>query len=278
MTNVTQPLETGVAAEPAETKLSLVTISFNQVRFLEECLRSVLEQGLPGVEYIVVDAGSSDSSREIIERYAHRLTAKIFERDRGPADGLNKGFGRATGNVFGYVNSDDRLVPGALAYVKRYFDEHPHVDVLCSAIRIIDEKGRRKLRSRIPDAFDLADYASGICTVGQQATFFRRQAFEAVGGFNIDNRICWDGELLVDMALNGVRFATDKRVLGDFRIYPGTLTGSGAFRSPEYGAIRKRLAEKIRARGARLHSPAKERVLQLAYRANLLRHVRYLMA
>lgn len=258
------------------TRISVVTISFNQARFLEECIRSVLDQGVPGVEYIVVDPGSTDGSREIIRRYADRIARVILEPDRGPADGLNKGFARATGNVFGYVNSDDRLAPGALAFVQKYFDARGDVDVLCSAIRIIDERGRRKLRARTSDRFDLADYAAGVCTVGQQATFIRRQAFEAAGGFNIDNRICWDGELLVDMALNGARFATERTVLGDFRVYPGTLTGSNTFESPQYHAIRERLVARMRDRGVKLHSPVATWLRRVAYKLDVRRHWRYL--
>lgn len=260
------------------TRIGIVTISFNQRRFLEEAIRSVLDQNQPDVEYVVVDPGSSDGSRDIIERYHARLAATVLEPDRGPADGLNKGFAHTTGNVLGYVNSDDRLAPGSLAYVRQYFDTHPEVDVLCGSIRIIDEEGKRDLRARTPDAFDLADYAAGICTVGQQATFIRRAAFEAAGGFNIDNRICWDGELLVDLALNGARFKTEPQVLGDFRIYPGTLTGSGMFQSEQYRQIRHRLIEKMRARGVKLHSPAKIRLLQLAYKLDVRRHLRYVQA
>ncbi|HSN21662.1 MAG TPA: glycosyltransferase [Usitatibacter sp.] len=82
-------------------RITMVTISFNQARYLEACIGSVLAQGYPDLEYIVVDAGSTDGSRDIVARYAGRLAAAILEPDAGPADGLNKGFARATGEVFG---------------------------------------------------------------------------------------------------------------------------------------------------------------------------------
>jgi len=259
-------------------RVSIVTISFNQARYLEECIRSVIDQDEAPFEYIMVDPGSTDGSRDIIARHRDRIDVCLLEPDRGPADGLNKGFARASGDLFGYVNSDDKLAPGALKYVVDYFDRHPDVDVLCSAIRILDGSGRAELRKRSPDRFSLRDYASGICTVGQQATFLRRTAFKEVGGFNHANRICWDGELLVDMALAGARFATTNKVLGDFRIYPGSMTGSGMFESPKYYAERDRIVAKIRASGLEIDSPFQRTVRRTLYKGNVLRHLRYVLA
>ena len=95
-------------------KISIVTISFNQEKYLRQCIDSVLSQTGCEVEYIVVDPGSTDRSREIIESYGDKII-RVFESDDGPADGLARGFGRATGRVYGWINSDDYLLPGALA-------------------------------------------------------------------------------------------------------------------------------------------------------------------
>ena len=88
-------------------KFSVVTVSFNQRQYLEEALTSVLEQDYPAIEYIVVDPGSTDGSRELIESFRDRLASIVFEADQGAADGLNKGFQRASGDIFGFLNSDD---------------------------------------------------------------------------------------------------------------------------------------------------------------------------
>jgi hypothetical protein len=133
------------------------------------------------------------------------------------------------------------------------------VDVLCGAIRIIDAQGGVAWRRRTADRFDLARYAAGICTIGQQGTFFRRAAFERAGGFNAANRICWDGELLVDMALTGARFATTGRVLGDFRIYPESITGSNRHYD-QLVAEHARIGRKIEAARVPLMTPAEARV------------------
>jgi glycosyltransferase involved in cell wall biosynthesis len=256
--------------------LSIVTISYNQRTFLEECLLSVVSQQCEGLEYIVVDPGSTDGSRELIERYRDRLGAVILEPDRGPADGLNHGFARASGEIFGYINADDRYTPGALQYVVDYFASHPDVDVLTGAIRIVDGAGRPSIRKRTADRFDVARYAAGCCMIGQQATFFRREAFRKSGGFNVANRIAWDGELLVDLALSGARFATVAKVLGDWRLYGANITGSADFRKKldlYFETLQRRLA----ARNVRVYSPLGQRLMLLAYKFNVARHLGYLL-
>ncbi len=257
--------------------ISVVTISLNQGAYLAECLRSVIEQDYPALDYVVVDAGSGDASRSIIESFAGRIDSIVFEPDRGPADGLNKGFAKARGSVFAYVNADDRLRPGALMRMGEYFACHPQIDVVCGAIRIIDRAGRAAPRRRTADRFDLARYAAGVCTVGQQGTFFRRSAFEAAGGFRAGNRVSWDGELLVDMALAGARFATLPQVIGDFRIHAASITGSGRL-AEQQQAEHRRLADRIAAHGIALPGRAATRWLQGAYRFNPARHLRYLLA
>lgn len=264
------------AAKPAAPAISIVTISFNQAPYVEECIRSVLGQNCGDAEYIIVDPGSMDGSRDIIRRYESAITAFIEEPDAGPADGLNKGFARARAEICGYINSDDRFVPGALRFVLDYFRRHLDVDVLTGAIGIMDERGVVSLRKRTSDYFDLADYAAGVCTIGQQATFFRRRAFEKAGGFNVQNRIAWDGELLVDMALTGARFATVRKVLGDFRIYGGSITGSSDYRnrlSEHHDAI----VEKLARSGVPLYSPLEEKIRRFFYKTNIARHLNYLL-
>lgn len=262
----------------SKKRVSIVTISYNQVQFLRQAIESVIDQDPERVEYIVVDAGSTDGSRAVIESYRDRIDKIIMEPDRGPADGLNKGFAAATGDIFAYVNSDDALAPGACAYAIEFLDSHPDVDVMCGCIRITDSEGKSGVRKRTPDIFNLRDYANGLCTIGQQATFIRRSIFEKVGGFNIQNRIFWDGELLVDMTLAGARFERSKRVLGDFRIYPQSMTGSGMFATPKYYAERERVVEKIRAHGIPVDTGVSLWIRRQLYRFNIARHLRYLLA
>ncbi len=178
-------------------KFSVVTVSFNQRQYLEEALTSVLAQDYPAIEYIVVDPGSTDGSRELIESFRDRLASMVFEADQGAADGLNKGFQRASGDIFGFLNSDDVLLPGAMKTVSRAFEQNPDCDIVMGNGFIVDAMGKRIRRIRAA-GFTLDRYFYGGATWLQQATFFRRTAFEQVGGFNVNNRSCWDGELVVD--------------------------------------------------------------------------------
>jgi glycosyltransferase involved in cell wall biosynthesis len=183
-----------------------------------------VEQDYPEIEYIVVDPGSTDGSREIIERYGSRISRVIYEPDRGPADGLNRGFARATGDIFGFLNSDDVLLPGAVRSVVAFLNSHD-VDVVSAHATIIDAEDRH-LRMAYSEPFSLKMFAYGACVLIQPSTFFRREAFERVQGFNIENKATWDGELWVDMALSGARFVLADEVWSGFRLHSQSITSS----------------------------------------------------
>ena len=206
-------------------RISIVTISFNQAKYLRECINSVLEQDHEDVELIVVDPGSTDGSRELIETFRNRLIA-VLEPDGGPADGLNKGFALATGDVFGFVNSDDALLPGALLCVARHFASKPDCGVVAGCGYFVDADGRQ-LRRVVSSRFTPWLYAHGAVSLFQPGTFFRARSFRRVGGFNAANGTCWDGELFLDMAASGSRFATVSDDLGLFRLHDGSITGTG---------------------------------------------------
>ena len=206
--------------------ISIVTISFNQAKYLAAAIESVLGQDYPALDYIIVDPGSTDGSRDIIEAFRSRLGAVLLDPDQGPADGLNKGFTAARGNIFGYINADDLLLPGALVKVARRFAERPVADVLCGNGMMIDAAGRT-IRPIATSRFSLTAFGHGAMTFVQQGNFFRREAFAAAGGFNAANRTCWDAELLIDMARAGARVVNVPDRLGAFRLYGDTITGSG---------------------------------------------------
>lgn len=207
-------------------KISIVTLSFNQAPFLEQALRSVLDQDYPDLEYIVVDPGSTDGSRDLLERYGPRINRLILEPDQGPADGLNKGFSQASGTIYGFLNADDALLPGALNRVASAFSETPGKDVISGHTLIVDATGRsiNRFYSR---RFSLHGYVHEAAFLAQPATFFRADAFKRTSGFNLHNRVAWDGELWVDLALAGARFGLIPDFLSAFRLYENSITGSG---------------------------------------------------
>jgi GT2 family glycosyltransferase len=128
--------DASVVGERTWAKISVVMVSFNQAEFLQEGLDSILGQGYPNLETIVVDGNSTDGSIEILERYRSRLTQLVIEPDKGQSDGLNKGFARASGDILTWVNSDDLLEPGALFRVAQAFAT-PGVDMVAGGCRQI---------------------------------------------------------------------------------------------------------------------------------------------
>jgi glycosyltransferase involved in cell wall biosynthesis len=255
-------------------RIGIVTVSFNQANFLQEAIDSVRVSAPNELNYVLVDPGSSDGSLAVVERNRGRFAKVILEADRGAADGLNKGFAACEADVFGYINSDDRFAPGALDFVADYFARHPEVDLLLGGIRIIDVTGKARLRGRAPDRMDLRRFVCGACFAWQQATFFRRELFERTG-FNPANHACWDGELVLDMVLAGARIGYTDTVLGDFRIYGESLTGSGRQALLEKAEI-LRFRAKAAAGEYALMSPLGERLARIRYKFSLARHWRCL--
>ncbi len=227
-------------------KISIVTLSFNQARFLREAIDSVLDQGYPSLEYIIVDPGSTDGSRELIESYASSFAHRVFEPDRGAADGLNKGFALATGDIYGFLNADDLLYPGSLQRVADFFTLNSQCDLVFGCGHTIDKQGKpiRHFRAR---NFSVPRYLYGGAVWLQQSTFFRAASFQRSPGFNLENRTCWDGELIVTMVSQGARIGFIPADLAGFRIHDASISGSGRL-NQQYLRDCRRIFRQVRGR------------------------------
>jgi hypothetical protein len=174
-------------------RISLITPSYQQAAYLEECLRSVREQAWPSLEHIVVDGGSTDGSREILESHAARFTWWCCEKDQGQSDAINKGLAHAQGDVFSWINSDDALLPGALARVGAAFAADPRLLVFGGRVTHRDARGERVF-ARLNDLHDTRRlFADPI--INQPATFIRMSAVKAIGGVDQGLRYVMDVEL-----------------------------------------------------------------------------------
>ncbi|MEW5926325.1 MAG: glycosyltransferase family 2 protein [Gemmatimonadota bacterium] len=180
---------------PEQPLVSVVTPSFNQAPFLEETMRSVLDQDYPRIEYIVVDGGSTDGSVDIIRRYADRLAYWVSEKDRGQADAINKGWSRVTGDIVAFLNSDDYYLPGAIPRVVEAFRQRPDAGVVYGQAQWVSETGVPEQVSRVyVDGQEMLDTFPGL---PQPATFVRRAVLEKVGLLDPSFHFALDGEFFV---------------------------------------------------------------------------------
>ncbi len=206
---------------------------------------SVLGQQHGEIEYIVVDPGSTDGSREILKEHDGVVSKLILERDEGPADGLNTGLREATGEIFGYLNADDAYLPDAIARAVTAF-RNTAADVVYGNGFVVDEHGRVQRRF-LSAPFDLDHHICGTAPIMQQSTFFRRSALLEVGGFNTTNSTCWDSEILVDLALAKKAFARRRQYWSLFTIHPNSISGSGRLNTL-YATDRARIYKKATMR------------------------------
>lgn len=182
-----------------QPRVTIVTPSFNQGRFLETTIRSVLNQEYSNLEYIVIDGGSTDDSLDIIRGYEDRLAAWISEPDLGQSDAINKGFGLATGQILAWLNSDDEYRPGAISEAVDYLVGHPEIGLVYSKAYYIDEGG--SIMAEYPAApTDYRGLRRGKTTIPQQTMFFRSVLWQMVGPLDPTFYYAMDYDLWVRIA------------------------------------------------------------------------------
>jgi GT2 family glycosyltransferase len=208
--------------------LTLVTPSFNQARFLEATIRSVLDQRYPNLEYGIIDGGSSDGSAAIIERYRKHLSFTVIGPDAGQSDAINHGLRRARGSVLGWLNSDDVLLPGALRRVGEHFAQYPACPWLIGACTEVDQEGRALRTLRPVGEFTLAGALlrpRGF-NVPQPSSFWRRELTDCVGLLDPALHYCMDFELWCRFLAHGARPDIIVPELSTYRLHPHSKTCS----------------------------------------------------
>jgi glycosyltransferase involved in cell wall biosynthesis len=196
-------------------RLSIVTPSYNQGQFLEETIRSVLLQGYPNLEYLVVDGGSTDDSPAIIRKYAPWLARWVSERDAGQADAINKGLAWATGDWLNWINSDDWFAPDALARLALHFDGPS--DVVYGVALFTDADGSNA-RPYETGPFSLVGLVLRNF-IGQPATFFRRRLIDEHGPLSRSLTFALDYDLWLRWAVRGAQFVHDPGLVAYYRLH-----------------------------------------------------------
>jgi glycosyltransferase involved in cell wall biosynthesis len=206
--------------------VSIITPSYNQGQFLEATLCSVLEQDYQPLEYLVIDGGSTDDSLQIISRYASRLAYWESQPDRGQAHAINKGLQRARGDILGWLNSDDLLLPGVVSQAVQIFAQNPQVDVVYGRLERIDASGRLLPTPRLPKDrvdFDLSQVL-GECVVNQPGSFWRRGVMEQAGLLDEQLHYSLDYEYWIRLALAGACFMRLPEAVARFRLSRASKT------------------------------------------------------
>jgi len=243
--------------------ISLVTPSYNQGQFIERTIASVLGQGYPALEYAIQDGASTDGTAAVLDRYRDRLLECVSESDDGQADAINRGFSRTSGEIMGWLNSDDVLLPGALAAVGRHFARHPDTDVVYGHRALIDEQDRQIGAWVMPrHAGWTLDYAD---LIPQETMFWRRSAWEAAGGrLDASYHYALDWDLLLRFRDSGACFKRLPVMIGGFRLHEAQKTT---------GQIDVGLSEIEAIRSQRLPEPISHSEAWARLRPYLRRHV-----
>ena len=201
-------------------KFSIITPSFNQGRFLPDCVESVLSQSGIEVEHIVTDAGSTDETLEVVARYPHLKWTS--EPDAGMSDGINKGFLRATGDWLMWLNCDDYLLPGALESVARFIKANHDVDIVHGDCVFVRED-KSVIRRKYDHPVDEATLLFVGCFIPSTSTFFKRRIIDEGNLLEISYKVCMDWEYYLRLIRRGFRFGYLPEALAGFR-WHGTNT------------------------------------------------------
>ncbi|HJR52865.1 MAG TPA: glycosyltransferase family 2 protein [Gemmatimonadota bacterium] len=248
-------------------RISIVTANYNGAAHLERAIHSVLSQGYPNLEYIVIDGGSTDRSRAIIESYADRLAYWESVPDRGFAHAYNKGFGRATGEIQAYLNADDVYCPWAFDIVSRCFRDVRELEWLTSLFPMIhgvdaDFVAAEKVRPFNRELFHAGRYGADWFWIQQESTFWRRSLWDRAGGFLDESlSLAIDAELWARFFDNSELYAVATPLAG-FRKRPDSKTGSGM---EGYRREFERVLRRARDRGS-AETGARRRVSDLLRR------------
>ena len=245
--------------------VAVVTPSYGQERFLGRTLASVLDQNFSGLRYVVQDGGSKDGSAALIARHAARLRHWESVPDRGQADAIRRGFAHVVGDLapedlMAWVNSDDLLAPGSLAFAAAYFARHPEVDVIYGHRILIDEEdreiGRWVLPRHDPATLEWVDY------VPQETVFWRKRAWDRVGGIDPTFQFALDWDLLARFQQAGCVLRRVPYFLGAFRVHAEQKTAT---------AIHTTGAEEMRRIRVRFHGERSDDAAQMEHHARRAR-------
>lgn len=206
---------------PDQSRISIVTPSYNHSQFIERTVRSVVKQRYDNLEYIIMDGGSKDNTVELIEPYRRYISHMVSEKDNGQSDAIARGFEKSTGEIMAWLNSDDMLAPGTLEYVNWFFAHNPNIDAIYSHRLAVDADDRVIWYWLLPSHSSYM--MSRWDLIPQETCFWRRSLWEKVGNVDRSFQFAMDYDLFVRFMKVG-RIRRVNRFLGAFRQHQGAKT------------------------------------------------------
>jgi len=235
-----------------EIKISIITPSYNQREFIEQTILSVLNQTYKNIEYIIVDGGSTDNTLEIIDKYRDRIDVVISEKDKGQSDAINKGFKLASGNLVGWINSDDLLYSDCVERIVELYHRHPDGSIYYPVVLdYIDREGKLLYEStrKIPNRNHLLNKNYGVI---QQGSFYNRDLVKQIGYLDESIYYCMDLDLWLRLLNeNDKIYSCQSHALAAFRMWEDTKTNQAGMRFVQ------NTKQVLDSQGARIFSYAK---------------------
>jgi glycosyltransferase involved in cell wall biosynthesis len=200
-------------------KITIITPSFNQGSFIEDTISSVLNQNYKNLEYIVIDGGSEDNTKDVLKKYSDKIAYWISEKDRGQSDALNKGFEKTSGDIMAWLNSDDLYTDNTFAQVAQVFEENPDINIVYGDVVNFTST---KEELYINKEFEILDFFSRV-SIHQPGVFWRRDAILKAGKIDESLFYCMDYDLWMRLFLNNKALKINK-VFSKFRIHESSKT------------------------------------------------------